>query len=47
MQQQDATILHQIGMDHTRLSFLHKGRQERLTDPKVIGARVVTELLAS
>jgi hypothetical protein len=40
-----ATILHQLGMDHTRLSFLHKGRQERLTDPEVTQARVVSELL--
>ena len=38
-------ILHQLGMDHTRLSFLHKGRQERLTDPEVTQARVVSELL--
>jgi hypothetical protein len=40
-----ATILHQLGMDHTRLSFLHKGRQERLTDPEVTQARVVSQLL--
>ncbi|MBP60184.1 MAG: hypothetical protein CMJ62_01550 [Planctomycetaceae bacterium] len=40
-----ATILHQLGIDHTRLSFLHKGRQERLTDPGVTQARVVSQLL--
>ncbi|MBM4067698.1 MAG: DUF1501 domain-containing protein [Planctomycetes bacterium] len=41
-----ATILHQLGIDHTRLSFLHNGRPERLTDPEVTGARIVHELLA-
>jgi len=41
-----ATIFHQLGIDHTQLSFLNKGRQERLTDPEVTGARVVNKLLA-
>jgi hypothetical protein len=41
-----ATILHQLGLDHTRLSYTHSGRPERLTDPEVTGARVVNELLA-
>ena len=27
-----ATILHLLGLDHTRLTFLHNGRDERLTD---------------
>lgn len=27
-----ATILHLLGVDHTRLTFLHNGREERLTD---------------
>jgi hypothetical protein len=27
-----ATILHLMGLDHTRLTFLHSGRDERLTD---------------
>jgi hypothetical protein len=27
-----ATILHLIGLDHTRLSYFHQGRDERLTD---------------
>ena len=27
-----ATVLHLLGMDHTRLTYLHNGRQERLTD---------------
>ncbi len=40
-----ATIFHQLGVDHTRLSFLHKGRQERLTDPEVTGARVIKSLI--
>ena len=41
-----ATILHQMGLDHTRLNFTHNGRPERLTDPEVTGARVVNEVLA-
>lgn len=40
-----ATILHLMGLDHTRLTFTHSGRPERLTDPDVTGARVVKELL--
>ena len=41
-----ATILQQLGLDHTRLTFRHSGRDERLTDPEVTGARIVSELLA-
>ena len=41
-----ATILHQLGLDHTRLTYTHSGRPERLTDPEVTGARLVSELLA-
>lgn len=41
-----ATILHQLGIDHRRLAYLHHGRPERLTDPDVTGAVVVDELLA-
>ena len=40
-----ATILRQLGLDHTRLSYVHSGRPERLTDPEVTGAGVVEELL--
>ncbi len=40
-----ATLLHQLGLDHTRLTYRHNGREETLTDPPVTGARVVTELL--
>ncbi len=40
-----ATLLHQLGLDHTELYFQHAGREERLTDPEVTGARVVGELL--
>ena len=38
-----ATILHLLGLDHTRLTFRHAGRDYRLTD--VQGA-VVREILA-
>jgi hypothetical protein len=40
-----ATILAQLGLDHKKLSFIHNGRPERLTDPEVTGAGVVRELL--
>ena len=40
-----ATILHQMGVDHEALSHPHNGREERLTDPEVTGARVVRDLL--
>ncbi len=38
-----ATILHLLGIDHTRLTFLHNGREERLTD---VAGNVVTSILA-
>jgi hypothetical protein len=40
-----ATILHQMGIDHDRLDYLHHGRRETMTDAPVTGARVVRELL--
>lgn len=41
-----ATVLHQLGLDHTRLTFKHNGRPERLTDPEVTGAKVARSLLS-
>jgi hypothetical protein len=38
-----ATLLHQIGLDHQRLTFRHGGRDMRLTD---VHGRVIRELLA-
>jgi hypothetical protein len=38
-----ATILHQLGLDHKRLTYRHAGRDYRLTD---VYGRVVRELLA-
>lgn len=38
-----ATILHLMGLDHTRLTFRFQGRNFRLTD---VGGQVVTKLLA-
>jgi hypothetical protein len=38
-----ATILHLLGIDHEELTYLHNGRNERLTD---VAGRVVTEILA-
>ena len=41
-----ATVLHQLGLNHERLTFSHDGREETLTDPQVTGAQVVPGLLA-
>jgi hypothetical protein len=38
-----ATILHLMGLDHKRLTFLHSGRDERLTD---VGGRVLARLFS-
>jgi hypothetical protein len=38
-----ATILHLMGLDHTRLTFLHGGRDERLTD---VAGRVLKGVMA-
>jgi hypothetical protein len=39
-----ATVLHLLGLDHTKLVYHHGGRAQRLTDGRP--ARVLTELLA-
>jgi uncharacterized protein (DUF1501 family) len=39
-----ATLLHLLGLDHTKLVYHHNGRAQRLTDGRP--ARVVKELLA-
>jgi hypothetical protein len=38
-----ATILHLLGLDHMRLTVLHNGRHERLTD---FGGKVIDRILA-
>ena len=38
-----ATILHCLGIDHTRLTFRHQGRDARLTN---VGGKVIPKLLA-
>ncbi len=38
-----ATILHLLGIDHTRLTFLHNGRDDRLTDT---AGKVIQSILA-
>ena len=38
-----ATILHQLGFDHTKLTYRHAGRDFRLTD---VHGEVVKEILA-
>ena len=41
-----ATLLHQLGLDHDRLTYHHHGRDESPTDSVVTDARVVRKLLA-
>lgn len=38
-----ATLLHLMGLDQNRLTYLHAGRYKKLTD---IGGRVITEILS-
>ena len=38
-----ATILHLLGLDHTQLTYLHNGRQYRLTD---VAGDVLSKILA-
>ena len=38
-----ATILHLMGLDHEKLTYLHQGRDDRLTD---VHGRVVEEIVA-
>ena len=38
-----ATILHQLGIDHTRLTYRYSGRDFRLTD---VGGEVIKEIIA-
>ncbi len=38
-----ATILHQLGLDHLRLTFRFQGRDFRLTD---VGGEVIEEIVA-
>lgn len=41
-----ATILHLLGFDHRRVTYLHHGSEETLTDARVTEAKVAHELLA-
>lgn len=41
-----ATLLHQLGLDHEKLTAKHNGRADSLTDAVVTGASVVHDLLA-
>ncbi|MEO2035429.1 MAG: DUF1501 domain-containing protein [Planctomycetaceae bacterium] len=40
-----ATVLHQLGFDHNRLTYLHNSRPETLTDSVVTNARVVNGVI--
>jgi hypothetical protein len=41
-----ATLLYALGLDHTKLTFPHEGRDDTLTDAEVTKAQVVKALLA-
>ena len=41
-----ATLLHQSGLDHNKLTFKHHGQRETLTDSVVTKTRIAKELLA-
>ncbi|MSU49312.1 MAG: DUF1501 domain-containing protein [Opitutus sp.] len=43
MHELQATILHQLGIDHEKLIFKHQGRYFRLTD---VFGKVVRDVLA-
>jgi hypothetical protein len=40
-----ATLLHALGLDHTRLTYPHEGRDDSLTDAGVTRAEVVEEVM--
>ena len=40
-----ATILHQVGVDHTRLTYKHNNIEESLTDTRATDASIVGEVL--
>jgi hypothetical protein len=42
-----ATLLHQLGLDHNKVTYPHKGRDETLTDAPVTKAKVVAGVLKS
>ena len=40
-----ATLLHALGLDHTRLTAVHEGRDDSLTDSPVTHAYAIEDLL--
>ncbi|MAV38598.1 MAG: hypothetical protein CMJ59_24435 [Planctomycetaceae bacterium] len=42
-----ATVLHQMGLSHKKLTYRHQGHDESLTDSRVTAARVVGDLLTN
>jgi hypothetical protein len=40
-----ACILHQLGLDHTRLQYFHSGRFENSTGDTVTGAHVHPQII--
>ena len=40
-----ATILHQLGLDHARVSFLHNSVEENVVDTRINKTRVISDIL--
>ncbi len=40
-----ATLLHQLGLDHEGLTFEHEGREENPTNIRITGARIVPDIV--
>jgi hypothetical protein len=40
-----ATVLHQLGLDHAKLSYPHNGVDESLTEARITKAQVVKQIL--
>jgi hypothetical protein len=41
-----ATILNQLGLDHTKLGYQHHGVEETLTEARITGAKVIRGIIA-
>ncbi len=40
-----ATLLHLLGLDHVRLTYMHSGREETPTEASITGAKLVPDLI--
>ena len=40
-----ATVLHQLGLDHARLSYPNRGVDETLTEPRITKSQVIRNIV--